>query len=497
MRRNPDTLTARESEVLGLIRRGLTNEEIAQGLDISLDGAKYHVSQILSKLGVASREEAAAVALGERRRWWAAWPVWAKIAGTATVAAAVAGLAVLMWGLLRSESEAETPLDLQGLAVDEVYRRALDSASRPGSVLHTTITYAEATLADGEKVTPMTEMWFDADDDAARRHSVGISEGEYDEYDDLIIRKYIYSINPPINPGQKISADRDNFAQHCPGSDSAVIALLFLCPGDPIEGESSSPRSIEVRDFEGRGAIALVSTGSFGGGAGRLDFTTTLYLDPETSLPRAMVFDGFRPFGASEGIARYQHEYLDREEVGADYFDPRSVGYGVQNVDQLLGSLAANVPVYWLGEEIDFESSACSQPGGECHLVLDGVEKAPDDGSSGVLGYRGGITISLWTPENWANRRPERARLLEEGRCVERSREVSLEGVHATIYGPPRPSYPLPSNYKDDPCLANFDGSIIAVADFGDAVGEVTAHVTSYYNTIQSTESVLRSIKRR
>ena len=111
MRRNPDTLTARESEVLGLIRRGLTNEEIAQGLDISLDGAKYHVSQILSKLGVASREEAAAVALGERRRWWAAWPVWAKIAGTATVAAAVAGLAVLVWGLLRSESEAETPLD--------------------------------------------------------------------------------------------------------------------------------------------------------------------------------------------------------------------------------------------------------------------------------------------------------------------------------------------------------------------------------------------------
>ena len=74
---------------------------------------------------------------------------------------------------------------------------------------------------------------------------------------------------------------------------------------------------------------------------------------------------------------------------------------------------------------------------------------------------------------------------------------MSLEGVHATIYGPPRPSYPLPSNYKDDPCLANFDGSIIAVADFGDAVGEVTAHVTSYYNTIQSTESVLRSIKRR
>src|SRR4029453_15991912 len=99
--RNLDALTAREREVLDLIRRGLTNEEIAGRLGISPDGAKYHVSQILSKLGVATREEAAAVALGERRRWWAAWPVWARIGGTATVAVVVGGLAVLAWGALR------------------------------------------------------------------------------------------------------------------------------------------------------------------------------------------------------------------------------------------------------------------------------------------------------------------------------------------------------------------------------------------------------------
>ena len=68
MRAPLDSLTPREREVLALLRRGLTNEEIAHRLDISLDGAKYHVSQILSKLGVATREEAAAVALGERRR---------------------------------------------------------------------------------------------------------------------------------------------------------------------------------------------------------------------------------------------------------------------------------------------------------------------------------------------------------------------------------------------------------------------------------------------
>ncbi|TMG01934.1 MAG: helix-turn-helix transcriptional regulator, partial [Chloroflexi bacterium] len=66
-----DVLTPREREVLALLGHGLTNEEIAHRLGISPDGAKYHVSQILSKLGVATREEAAALALGKRRRWWA------------------------------------------------------------------------------------------------------------------------------------------------------------------------------------------------------------------------------------------------------------------------------------------------------------------------------------------------------------------------------------------------------------------------------------------
>jgi DNA-binding CsgD family transcriptional regulator len=122
MRAPLDTLTPREREVLALLRRGLTNEEIAQRLDISLDGAKYHVSQILSKLGVATREEAAAIAIGEPRRWWAAWPLWARIGGAATMAAAGAGVAVLAWGVLRTgggdaeTSAGLTPTAAQGAA---------------------------------------------------------------------------------------------------------------------------------------------------------------------------------------------------------------------------------------------------------------------------------------------------------------------------------------------------------------------------------------------
>ena len=58
--RHNDVLTPREWEVLSLLREGLTNEQIAFRLNITFDTAKFHVSEILGKLGVESRQEAAA-----------------------------------------------------------------------------------------------------------------------------------------------------------------------------------------------------------------------------------------------------------------------------------------------------------------------------------------------------------------------------------------------------------------------------------------------------
>jgi len=53
-------LTRRELEILGLIRRGLSNKEIAAALHIELPTVKNHVHNILEKLGVRGRTEAAA-----------------------------------------------------------------------------------------------------------------------------------------------------------------------------------------------------------------------------------------------------------------------------------------------------------------------------------------------------------------------------------------------------------------------------------------------------
>lgn len=59
-------LTEREREVLTLMIEGLNNTQIAGRLTVSPSTIKSHVSNILSKLGVASRTEAVTLALRNR-----------------------------------------------------------------------------------------------------------------------------------------------------------------------------------------------------------------------------------------------------------------------------------------------------------------------------------------------------------------------------------------------------------------------------------------------
>ncbi len=59
-------LTARELEVLLLVCRGLTNKQIARALRCAPHTIEHHVSNILVKLDVASRTEAAVTAVRRR-----------------------------------------------------------------------------------------------------------------------------------------------------------------------------------------------------------------------------------------------------------------------------------------------------------------------------------------------------------------------------------------------------------------------------------------------
>jgi DNA-binding CsgD family transcriptional regulator len=114
--RHDDILTPREWEVLDLLRQGLTNEQIASRLSVTHDTAKFHVSEILGKLGVQSRHEAARWA-GRQRvlrtlglpatllRKLTSVPAW-KLAGGAIIAAAAVGLGALAAGVFLTDPSA-------------------------------------------------------------------------------------------------------------------------------------------------------------------------------------------------------------------------------------------------------------------------------------------------------------------------------------------------------------------------------------------------------
>jgi DNA-binding NarL/FixJ family response regulator len=61
----PSTLTARERDILGLVAEGATNKEIADALSVSIHTVKSHMTNILSKLHLNRRHEAAQFALRE------------------------------------------------------------------------------------------------------------------------------------------------------------------------------------------------------------------------------------------------------------------------------------------------------------------------------------------------------------------------------------------------------------------------------------------------
>jgi DNA-binding CsgD family transcriptional regulator len=92
--KHDDLLTPREWEVLSLIGEGLTNEQIAARLAISPNTAKFHVAEILSKLGVTSREEAVRQAERQRRLLPAFPPAWFKRHATGTGKRSPFGLGV-------------------------------------------------------------------------------------------------------------------------------------------------------------------------------------------------------------------------------------------------------------------------------------------------------------------------------------------------------------------------------------------------------------------
>ena len=65
-REHPFGLTARQVDILDLLAQGLSNAQIAARLSISAKTVDHHVSAVLAKLDVHSREEATTLARQHR-----------------------------------------------------------------------------------------------------------------------------------------------------------------------------------------------------------------------------------------------------------------------------------------------------------------------------------------------------------------------------------------------------------------------------------------------
>ncbi len=152
------SLTKRQRQVLDLVAQGYTNAQIAEHLGVSLDGAKWHVREILSRLAVESREDAAEIWSRERGvagrarslRGYLGIPLAARVAvagGAVAVGAAFVAAIVLV---LASRSDSGEPPSLDPTASPTLAGQTPTAATQPRIAWQYAATNGYALVAAGD-----------------------------------------------------------------------------------------------------------------------------------------------------------------------------------------------------------------------------------------------------------------------------------------------------------------------------------------------------------
>ncbi len=504
---HPDVLTPREWEVLDLVREGLANEQIAQRLGISVGGVKYHVSEILGKLGLDNRADAARWQPGQARRWWAvlgaplAWrPRLSVLSGALAgglALAVAAGIGVLVWSLAATDS---APGQDAPASVAEAYELMLAAADRPGSVLHTTIRNENRGKSDAVTNRLYTkDLWIDADDEILREefHKDPAWDADLDDETMAIYAGgYAYL---PDGPGEAIRSEVEEF---CPGSDSVVIARLLECGGLTFHQLGPAGELEFDTQYEGHDAFAIVSTQV---GEGETDAGTpipaltrsSLYVDSQELLPLGYVAELYLNDELEITFtATYEHEFVPPESLPEAFFDPRSIGYGAEDPSPHLDLIAQDVPVYWFGEEQD-------PSGGTGPIGLANVYPVDSAGARRMYyetpDSAGTLDVVLWTPEEW-DASPIK-HFLSDASCVERSELVVGDRTASTYVLPYQPPSVDPG--ERDACereayeLRLSEYARIAVLEFEGVVVELRPHGLGTYDSLPALEALLAELRPR
>lgn len=134
--------SAREREVLDLVTRGCTNAEIAERLGITFATAKWHVGELISRLGVESREDVAAYWRERRKRSFQRMARGFLALGSLKLAAGVGGVAVIGAATAGAFATVQWPSDGGGgdlpAAAETVTVTVTTPTSLPGEVVVST-----------------------------------------------------------------------------------------------------------------------------------------------------------------------------------------------------------------------------------------------------------------------------------------------------------------------------------------------------------------------
>ncbi|MBE0607949.1 MAG: helix-turn-helix transcriptional regulator, partial [Dehalococcoidia bacterium] len=158
-------LNERQRRVLDLLVQGKTNGEVAGALGITLDGAKWNVSEILGKLGLATREEAADYWRWRNRHGRGVVRALRGLAGPAALKWAAGGVAAVAVAAIAVGFFANQ--DSEPAAPGEFYLEARVEVVDRSRTVGTNIAGATP-AADDAEITVSTLRWWSKDRDHAR-----------------------------------------------------------------------------------------------------------------------------------------------------------------------------------------------------------------------------------------------------------------------------------------------------------------------------------------
>jgi len=494
-------LTPQQERVLRGLAAGKTNWEIAQDLGLSLEGVKYHVSEIIGRYNVSSREEAVAAwhqeeSVGAKvRRSWAgllAVPAStvAKVAAAGLAVALVSAVALTLW----PEGSGTAPVPQTFESPDDLLAAMATAASRDDDVLQvrSTRTFQES---DGSPVLEFGDhnAYFDFENGRARidyTKGADLTTDTVDYYTAWFNGQNFFERGPDDDaPREGFLPERWHLCMDSPEFLTALIACGLDSAPSNIAG--AAPVFIATAEWNGNSARVIEYTYEYEGGAGAT-VVHRFYVDAVTLLPLALTTTGGDAAGSPIGTLtqKFEAARIDRDDAVRALLDPRAEGFLTPSERELevLDNPRWRDRIYWLGREYapgnglpSFTLGDASDADGWYNVTRPVLLRLRYETVAGRVVY-----VELWEADGWEHFVGGLGeQFLGAGTCLQ-SEQLGANGTPVTFLSGyrnqeprdspwPTPTVPVPNSGCSDDYTW-----FMAVADFGSHVVTINAPVGLY-----------------